>query len=47
METLFIFIVWFVIGTFIGSYLAKKRIWPVWTVDDEVKWWMKLIRGRQ
>lgn len=47
MELLFIFLVWFVIGTFLGSYLAKKRIRSSWTFSDEVMWWKNLLFSRQ
>lgn len=47
MESLLIFIIWFIIGTFIGSYLAKKRIRPIWSIGDEVRWWKRLLTGRR
>lgn len=43
MELLFIFLVWFVIGTFLGTYLAKKRLRPNRTISDEVMWWKNLL----
>lgn len=47
MDLLFIFLVWFIIGTFLGSCLAKKRLRPAWTISDEVMWWKKLLFSRQ
>lgn len=47
MELLFIFLVWFVIGTFLGSYLAKKGMQSSWTIANEVQWWIKLLSSRQ
>lgn len=43
MEALFIFIVWFIIGLFVGTYLAKKRLRPTWSIADEVNWWINLL----
>lgn len=43
MDLILIFLVWFIIGTFVGTYLAKKRLRPSWTVADEVNWWKNLL----
>jgi hypothetical protein len=36
----------FLAGAVIGGYLARKQAgWSWWTLDDEIEWWIKLIKG--
>lgn len=47
MEALLIFMVWFIIGLFVGTFLAKRKFYSrQWTVADHVYWCWDFLRGR-
>jgi len=44
MTIFLIFITWFILGTFIGTFLANKRRRPQWTLGDDWRFWQNLVR---
>lgn len=46
MFTAILTVLGFVAGAVIGGYLARKQAGVTgWTMDDEIEWWINLLRG--
>ena len=39
-------IICFLMGIVLGGFLARKRVKPDWTIDQEIKWWIGLFTGK-
>ena len=44
--TIIITIVGFVASVPVGGYLARKQVISDWTLDQEIQWWIDLVRGK-
>lgn len=45
--TVLVTLLCFVGGCFIGGFLARRQAGhTAWTMEDEIRWWVKLVKGR-
>jgi hypothetical protein len=44
--TVILTVLGFLAGAVIGGFLARKQAgYAGWTMDDEIQWWIRLIKG--
>jgi hypothetical protein len=42
--TVLLTLVGFVVSIPIGGWLARRQVISDWTLDDEIEWWINLVR---